>query len=155
MCMLTVEGGRPLRLLNTHLSAFAREDDTMTRQVEALRERLEMDEGPTLLAGDLNLLPPEDDPTRLQGHSGRFPVPSPLRLLEEASQAALPGYEAAHDPARWGTYLPPGASCADRTIDHAFLKGDLRLLHDEIPESELGLSDHRPILLDLQIGESP
>ncbi|MFH1463702.1 MAG: endonuclease/exonuclease/phosphatase family protein [Pseudomonadota bacterium] len=143
-----VEGWRrPLHLAVAHLSAFSRGDGTMERQIAALAawmgEREDAGQ-PWVLAGDLNLLPPGDDPGRLpDGRETYADWPNPIERLTTRFRTAVPS-------ARWldpeqRTYLPYGATSPDRKIDWIFLGPRVEAVSaGPLPDLE-GLSDHLPL----------
>jgi endonuclease/exonuclease/phosphatase family metal-dependent hydrolase len=143
-----VEGWRrPLHVGVTHLSAFSRGDGTMARQVAVLADWMSARESegqPWLLAGDLNLLPPGDDPHRLPDGMVSYPdQPNPIEHLTARFRTAVPRARWL-DPAQ-RTYLPFGADAPDRKIDWIFLGPGLEVVDaGPVPDPE-GLSDHLPL----------
>jgi endonuclease/exonuclease/phosphatase family metal-dependent hydrolase len=153
---LPVEGGADLAVLNTHLSAFSRGDGTLPRQVRRLHElaTTRAREGlGVLLAGDLNALPPGEDPATvlekdraLYGDGDELLAP-----LYEDLRPAVPLATYRRDPARWFTYAPFGGR-PDRAIDHAFTAGPVRLTRVAVDPEPLSVSDHLPLLLTVVPG---
>ena len=147
--------GGTLRLMNTHLSAFARGDGSLAAQVEVLDARMaqatrEVDAW--VLAGDLNALPPGDDAGRLGADARDYPEKtSPIAALFDRYQSAIPAAAHAADPEPWRTYLPPGAAAPDRAIDHVFYGGRIDVREVVVLREHAELSDHLPIRLDLTI----
>jgi endonuclease/exonuclease/phosphatase family metal-dependent hydrolase len=154
--VIPAQGGGALRVLDTHLSAFSHGDGTLARQIarlDALADQADVTGDAWLLAGDLNALPPGDDPARLGADAAEYPErPTPAQALFDRRRAAIPAATSVADPARWGTYLPFGADRPDRTIDHAFLGGPVTLL-DARPLPVHDVSDHAPLLLTLRLPE--
>lgn len=152
---LPIDGhDRPLRVAVTHLSAFSRGDGTLDRQVAELKRWMEAQSEdpaqPWILAGDFNLLPPGDDPTRLAVESdlyadGRNPIDALIPQFRTAfSVAALLAEDAR-------TYVPYGAAAPDRKIDYVFVGGPIDVISAEVDRSVIALSDHLPIVLKLRI----
>lgn len=147
---LPIEGGGELALFDTHLSAFSRGDGTLERQVAMLRAHAESAEAqgtPWILAGDLNMLPPDDDPTRVSSEVEAYGSPSPVIPLYEQFRTPFPRGDV--DALR--TYVPWGSTVPDRTIDYVFHGAQveasgLRVLRDTYP-----LSDHLPFVIDVRI----
>ena len=154
-CLLTGEvalaDGRALHVGLTHLSAFSRGDGTLDRQVDSLEAWMSSrPEGtPWVLAGDFNMLPPGDDPTRLSAEGDLYTdAVNPMeRLLPRFREV----FGAAHQrdvAAR--TYLPFGASQPDRKIDYVFVGGPVEVLGARVLP-ELDLSDHLPVLARVRV----
>jgi endonuclease/exonuclease/phosphatase family metal-dependent hydrolase len=149
---IPVEGELPLRVGNTHLSAFSRGDGTLGRQVDVL-ERWVGSGRRFLLGGDFNLLPPGDDAARLDGGSESYADSNnPLAALLPA-HAEVSG-EGLLEPA-WRTYLPFGAEQPDRKIDYVFHGQDLEVLEARVLAEHDAISDHLPIFVRLKIKEAP
>lgn len=147
-----VEGlDRPLAIAVTHLSAFSKGDGTLDKQIDVLeawmRERPA--DQPWILAGDLNLLPPGDDPKRVQGSEFYADDPNPVeRLLPEFKEVMGVERQLA---ASARTYLPPGAEEPDRKIDYAFVGGPIEVMRAQVPRGPSQLSDHLPLAFTLRI----
>jgi endonuclease/exonuclease/phosphatase family metal-dependent hydrolase len=143
---LPVEGGGRLRILNTHLSAFSRGDGTLARQVAellAVIDAAEADRVAWVLAGDLNALPPGDDPRRL---------PDPDEYAESVTPI-LPLIERFGSPsANWRTYLPPGATEPDRVLDWLFVSAGVTCEGYGAIADGGKWSDHLPIVATLTVG---
>ncbi len=139
----------PLQVANTHLSAFSHGDGTLAKQVAVLRAWMASHppEQPWILAGDLNLLPPGDDPHRLSTESALYAdTHNPIEAILPAFQ------EAFADPlaAAARTYLPFGATEPDRKIDYVFVGGPVEVL-DAVVLRQHDLSDHLPVKVTLRI----
>jgi endonuclease/exonuclease/phosphatase family metal-dependent hydrolase len=135
--------GRSLAVAVTHLSAFSRGDGTLPRQVAVLRAWMEAQETagrPFVLAGDLNLLPPDDDPSRLPDAEQYADAAPPIAALASRWRSVLP-LDRPADPALW-TYQPYGRT-ADRTLDYVFVSDDVEVLDAQVLPTSL--SDHLPI----------
>lgn len=141
--------GRFLAVAVTHLSAFSRGDGTLPRQVEVLHRWMEAQERagrPFVLAGDLNLLPPGDDPSRLPDAAEYAEPAPPITALSSRWRSVIP-LDRPAEPARW-TYQAHGRD-ADRTIDYVFVSDDVDVLDAEVLPT--ALSDHRPIRAHLRV----
>ncbi|MEY3211285.1 MAG: hypothetical protein RIT28_1766 [Pseudomonadota bacterium] len=147
---LPVEGRtHPLWVGNVHLSAFSRGDGTLQAQVERLCAviRAFPPEQPWILAGDFNLLPVGDDPTRLGKDAAEYTDdPNPLAALTALAHEAF----AAPLAPEARTYIPYGAT-ADRKIDHIFTGGPVEVLRAEVETRFDALSDHRPLVARLRV----
>ncbi|MCB9743729.1 MAG: endonuclease/exonuclease/phosphatase family protein [Alphaproteobacteria bacterium] len=149
---LPVEGlDRPLAVAVTHLSAFSKGDGTLDKQVDVLEAwmRARPADQPWILAGDLNLLPPGDDPKRVDGGEFYADDPNPIERLIPAFQEVLGAERQLAANAR--SYLPPGAQEPDRKIDYAFVGGPLEVLQAQVPRGPASLSDHLPLVFTLRI----
>lgn len=151
---IPVEGlDQPLAVATTHLSAFSRGDGTLERQVAVLSEWMAARPAgqPWVLAGDFNLLPPGDDPSRLGKDAGLYAdsVNPVARLLQEQR-------EVFSDPLapESRTYLPFGADEPDRKIDYLFVGGPLNLRSARVAMEYGSLSDHLPIVVTFTLGDS-
>ncbi|MDP2315371.1 MAG: endonuclease/exonuclease/phosphatase family protein [Pseudomonadota bacterium] len=161
-CLLTAEvpvagWEQPLHLAVTHLSAFSRGDGTLVRQVEALRSWMEARERagePFVLGGDLNLLPPGDDPRRLGAEAVEYTDhPNPIeRLIPRFRSAVAP--ERLLDP-RNATYLPWGAVAADRVLDYLFVSDGIDVIEAGPLSRPCPISDHHPLLATLRLRGRP
>jgi endonuclease/exonuclease/phosphatase family metal-dependent hydrolase len=157
-CLLTaeiaVEGrDRPLHVAVTHLSAFSRGDGTLGRQVAVLRAWMEARAragDAFVLGGDLNLLPPGDDPARLGVDAEEYADrPNPIDAL-------IPRFRSVVPPARLldpenATYLPWGAPRADRVLDYIFVSDDVEVLGAGPLQRLDPISDHHPVVATLRI----
>jgi endonuclease/exonuclease/phosphatase family metal-dependent hydrolase len=147
---LPVAGGGTLRLFDTHLSAFSRGDGTLAAQIAVLDSLLcdAEREGAWLLAGDLNALPPGDDPRRLPDPQEYPEATSPVARLLERYRSPV-----AADPCaeRWRTYLPFGLDAPDRTLDWVFHGSGVQITGFEVLRAYSALSDHLPVRFDLVV----
>lgn len=135
-------GGGVLQIANTHLSAFSHGDGTLAKQVAVLEEWMASHpaDQPWLLAGDFNLLPPGDSPSRLSTEAELYADErNPIEPLVAAFSEAFGDLLAAS--AR--TYQPFGAAGPDRKIDYVFFGGPLEVVAAEVIQSDL--SDHLPL----------
>lgn len=143
----------PLAVANTHLSAFSHGDGTLQRQVQQLVDWIEArpPNQPWILAGDMNLLPPGFDKSRLTTERD---------LYADASnpiEALLPlGTEVLGDQLSPGnrTYLPYGATQPDRKIDYMLVGGPIHVVRSQVLARHADISDHLPIEASLIIGRA-
>lgn len=151
---IPIEGaGSSLAVALTHLDAFSYGDGTLREQAEVLDAWMSEREArgqPFILAGDLNLLPPDDQPERL-GQDARLysDRPNPISLLVPKHRTLTPPSELNLEKNR--TYLPFGARLPDRKIDWIFVGPGVEVLQVEVLRSEEELSDHLPIRARLKI----
>lgn len=157
-CLLTAAvpilgSRRRLHLAVTHLSAFSRGDGTLARQVAALRAWMEARErsgDPFVLGGDLNLLPPGDDPTRLGRDAAEYADhPNPIEALTPRFRSIVPPDRLLDPAAR--TYLPWGAPLADRVLDYVFVSEGIEVLEAGPVVSASPISDHHPLVATLRL----
>jgi endonuclease/exonuclease/phosphatase family metal-dependent hydrolase len=139
---LPVEGAAPIRLGNTHLSAFSHGDGTLGHQVGVLKAWMGRDDS-WLLAGDMNMLPPGDSPDRIQTEGSSYgDDPNPVEALEpkrfDVARADLLAEDAR-------TYLPFGAEEPDRKIDYLLASDRLELVEHRVLGNEGKWSDHLPV----------
>ncbi|TVQ93423.1 MAG: hypothetical protein EA397_04710 [Deltaproteobacteria bacterium] len=153
-----IQDGRTLRLLNTHLSAFSFGDGTLPMQLGQIRDLAEQgvrDGEAVLLAGDLNALPPGDDPARFTGQDRELyaDVGSPIAALYDSPylKPSVPPERVARNPRPYYTYVPFEGE-PDRMIDHAFVGGPVQVLSHKVWQDRKDISDHFPILLKLRVG---
>jgi endonuclease/exonuclease/phosphatase family metal-dependent hydrolase len=146
----------PLVVMDTHLSAFSRGDGTLSDQADMLLDRIATHDAagsPWLLGGDLNMLPPQDDPTRLGKDAAlygdeRNPI---TRLFDAGHRCALPVESRPHYPGDVGTYLPHGSERADRTLDYLFVSPGIEVLSARVLSEHTRISDHLPVLVELRV----
>jgi len=148
-----VEGGPDLQVAVTHLSAFSYGDGTMARQVARLAEWMDSHppDVPWILGGDLNLLPPGDDPARLGADSGAYADDhNPVEALIPRFREAFSGGESGEGLAPQNrTYQPFGAIGPDRKLDYLFVGGPITVESAEVLPTEL--SDHLPLVARLRL----
>jgi len=156
---VALEDGRELHLLNTHLSAFSKNDGTLEKQMEQLQHRasaLDAKRIPWVLAGDFNALYPGDSLERIPDGDIYYTVsPTPVERLYNYLEPVLPLAQLKADPPRWYTYIPYGARQPDRVLDYAF-RGRATQSSNYQVQQVLDLSDHLPLTFDLTIpSETP
>lgn len=158
---LQVEGGSDFAVLNTHLSAFARESRTMEKQVAEVKkilDRLSEKQIPWVAGGDFNLLPTADDYMRLPPEERYLYRPeTEIRPLFEDYQA-VPGINELNrqDPSAWYTHLPnrPSVDRPNKTIDYIFYPDSVTLgKHGVRQENTWKLSDHLPVIAEFKLPE--
>ncbi len=161
-CLLTaqvpVEGWeKPLHVAVTHLAAFSRGDGTLGRQVDVLRAWMEAREHagePFVLGGDLNLLPPGDDPLRLGAEAIEYgDRPNPIEALIPRFRSVV-APTVLLDP-RNATYLPWGAVVADRVLDYVFVSEGIEVLSAAPLARAEPVSDHHPLLATVRLLHPP
>ena len=133
----------PIYLGVTHLSAFSKGDGTMAKQVSRLIEWIESlpPNAPWILAGDFNLLPPDDSPSRLGADSQLYAESeNPIAPLMKYKMA-FPDMMAPDS----FTYLPYRSKKPDRKLDYLFYGGPLELIESEVIQSANQISDHLPL----------
>ncbi len=146
-----VGANRPhLYLGNTHLSAFSKGDGTLAKQIaqlEAWIESIPTDQ-PWILAGDFNLLPPNDSPSRLGEDAILYAdAQNPIeRLSNKYKMAFLNPLEPA---AR--TYLPFGATEPDRKIDYILYGGPIEIEEASVLREASAISDHLPLEIKFRL----
>lgn len=144
------DGGEPLTVLNTHLSAFSKGDGTLGRQIEVVQAQLGKAGKRWILGGDFNSLPPGDDPARLGDDA---------YLYAEAETAVAPLFAAHASP-----FDPAAASPAlytyqgfqkepSRTIDYVFHGAGVFGTGFRVEQSDL--SDHLPLIFTASLTEPP
>lgn len=134
---------QPVSLAVTHLSAFSHGDGTLEKQVAKLLEWIDArgSDEPWILAGDLNLLPPEDTPERLGEDQIYYSNKSnPILPLMKYNHAFPDKLSVASR-----TYLPFSAQFPDRKIDYVFYGGPLELIEASVLSQYSDISDHLPI----------
>lgn len=145
--------GPPLAVAVTHLSAFSRGDGTLLRQVGALADWMEARRvagQPFVLAGDLNLLPPGDDPARLGAEAAEYAdQPNPIEALIPRFRSAVPPARLLEPSLR--TYFPPRARAPDRVLDYLFVGDGVEVLDAGPLDVGPDLSDHLPLLARLRL----
>lgn len=148
-------GGPTLTLIDTHLSAFSFGDGSLPRQVaqlEALVDEAVARGDAVVLAGDLNSLPPGDDPARLPERDRALYADggSPIAGLYAKLTPTLGLDAITADPARAYTYVPFGGA-PDRMIDHAFVAGPARAQEFRVVQDRLDVSDHLPLVFSVTV----
>lgn len=146
-------GGYSLPVANVHLSAFSGGDDTLVRQMGCVTEWMQAAAGPALVGGDFNLLPPGDDPDRLPTDRTDHPRErSVLDAFFTRFPSVLP--VALQRRPEAGTYLPPGASTPDRTLDWIFTTGEVAPVRAWVEPVDPFVSDHWPVVAELRVGRT-
>ena len=149
-----VGANRPNLILgNTHLSAFSGGDGTLNKQISQIEAWIEsIPKGqPWILAGDFNLLPPEDTPSRLGDDATLYAdSENPIERLTRKYKHAFP--ERLANDAR--TYLPFGAGEPDRKIDYIFYGGPIELESATVLREASAISDHLPLEISFRLTTS-
>ena len=144
----------PLAVLNTHLSAFSYGDGTLEKQVAALRAWIDARPAgqPWIVAGDLNLLPSDDDPARLGRDASYYDSDSKaIGMLQDQFEEVAGTARLAPEQR---TYVPPKAQATDRKIDWMFYGGPLVLREARVGQEYVHLSDHMPMRAVFVVGEA-
>lgn len=161
-CLLTAQlpilgWDRPLHVAVTHLAAFSRGDGTLARQVAVLAGWMEDREragDPFVLGGDLNLLPPGDNPRRLGADAVEYgDQPNPITALIPRFRSVI-APEQLCDP-RNATYLPWGAIAADRMLDYVFVSEGIDIVTAGALSEHTALSDHHALQATLRLVHPP
>lgn len=150
---LPVDGANELAVLNTHLSAFAKNTGTSERQINQIDAHLQLlnkAKTPWVIGGDFNLLPPGAYPLLAEDQRIHHDVESAITTLFQR-YSAVPSLELTQSDQRqqWFTFFPndPRVQRPDRTIDYYFYSHQLRLQSAHVEtETSLTLSDHMPII---------
>lgn len=149
-----VGANRPNLILgNTHLSAFSGGDGTLDKQITQIEAWIEsIPEGqPWILAGDFNLLPAGDNPSRLGKDSELYAdAKNPIERLTQKYTHAFP--ELLSPEAR--TYLPFGAGEPDRKIDYIFYGGPIEIQSAAVLREASAISDHLPLEISFRLTTS-
>jgi endonuclease/exonuclease/phosphatase family metal-dependent hydrolase len=148
---LPLEGNRGvLRVAVTHLSAFSKGDGTLNKQIAQVKEWMDSqpEDQPWILAGDFNLLPPDDTASRLGEDSELYSdETNPIEDIIPSYQTAFP--KSLINKHR--TYLPFGAEKPDRKIDYIFYGGPIEIKHAVVLRDQSHVSDHLPLKIVFQI----
>ncbi len=153
---IATDQGQTLALLNTHFDAWGEGTDIMRRQIASTKRvlnRLDKENTPWILGGDLNLLPPDDNRQRssiLAAGTGDYSEIPELGPLYEKYRG-IPSLEqlTSGDSSAWYTHFPndPTVPGPDRTIDYLFYSDQWHLLDAYVrQEDTLHISDHLPVI---------
>lgn len=153
---IPVEGGNDFIVMNTHLEAFAQNDDTMVKQVYQIKEFMDKYTAagnPWILGGDTNLLPPgvayEELPAK---HKFWYNSKSEIGIITDKYKS-VPSITNANSKDRglWFTHFPNDvdATRPDRILDYIFYSDLLKLdLNKVVQEDAWKISDHEPIIAE-------
>jgi endonuclease/exonuclease/phosphatase family metal-dependent hydrolase len=152
---LPVKGAGEMAVLNTHLSAFAKGTNTLSKQVKQIDTHLQSlnkHKTPWIIGGDFNLLPPN---TLLNEQLRRyFDTKSAISTLYQHHLAIPSLTDTQLNKQQWFTYFPNGSRIKqpDRTIDYYFYSPQI-LLNNAFVETQksVDLSDHMPIIADFTL----
>ena len=154
VCEIAIENSPyPLLVATTHLSAFSHGDGTLPKQMAQIQQWIQSipAEQPWILAGDFNLLPPEDLPERL-GEDAQLYVDSVNPLIEFFSLYKEAFRDTLAEKNR--TYLPFGAKEPDRKIDYVFYGGPIEIQGAVVIRDAKEISDHLPLKIKFVITDS-
>ena len=142
---------RQLHVATVHLSAFSFGDGTLDKQIDQLVAWIQgiPPNHAWILAGDFNLLPPNDNPNRLEdGEKYYDAVKNPILKLTSKYNYVFQGK--APDDESTFTYQPFGQK-PDRKIDFMFYGGSIAVVDAEVISSDI--SDHLPIFAKFVLKE--
>jgi len=154
-----VKDGKEFSVMNTHLDAFARGNNTMERQVYHLMSILKKrtEEGRQwAIGGDFNLLPPGDAWKNLQADQrvvyNEKSELEPMFKLYNAVPSLDEIYGA--DVAKWFTNFPndPLMKAPNRTLDFIFTSKSVAIGKHYVRLSDtLKISDHMPVVSEIAL----
>ena len=138
---------RHLHIGQTHLSAFSFGDGTIKKQIAEITAWIDtLPKGePWILAGDFNILPPNDTPSRLSESELYADSEPPINLLIPKYKTLFKDLLAKE--AR--TYFPFGATEPDRKIDYVFYGGSLEVVSQKVLLRNE--SDHLPLVGEFKL----
>ncbi|MBA2321214.1 MAG: endonuclease/exonuclease/phosphatase family protein [Deltaproteobacteria bacterium] len=146
---LATAAGPPLRVFNTHLSAFSFGDGSLAEQIARCARaasEAENTHGRWLLSGDFNALPPGDDPSRLGSDAALYPESeAPIRALTERFHSAG---TPAPDTRSW---VPWGSNTPDRQLDWLFHGSGIVVKDHRVDRRGAEWSDHLPLVTDVAL----
>lgn len=154
---IPLKQGGSLLLMNTHLSAFSKNDGTMKRQIKKLMEltnAAERSGKPWFIGGDFNLLPPGVAPSTLGKKEAAYYSSlqnNPIQPMFEKWRSGLTLEAYKKNPSLYNTYLPYQASQADRWIDYIFTGSKASVVTYKVLSQYTSISDHLPILIELEL----
>ncbi|MBN22852.1 MAG: hypothetical protein CL678_16315 [Bdellovibrionaceae bacterium] len=147
--MLPQKNGTAVRILNTHLDAFAQGTDTMEKQVHHVKQVLDREEVSAVIGGDFNLLSSKKAFHSLSQEEQSYYNPdSEIKELVEAYPSIPSLKDMESDPEKWFTHFPNGSrsSKPDRTIDYLFYK-KMKVSESYVLQKEaIQWSDHFPVV---------
>jgi len=157
---LPISSGRYLRVINTHLSAFAQGSNTMEKQIEQVDQLfidIEKNKGLGFVAGDFNLIPPGSAYERLSAFNKRYfnAQGTEIALLFE-KYLTVPGIEEVNgiNYEKWYTNMATNKDpkVPDKTIDYFIfadgLKPDTAYVRIE---DTIHISDHLPLIIKVTV----
>ncbi|HIF18825.1 MAG TPA: endonuclease/exonuclease/phosphatase family protein [Cycloclasticus sp.] len=155
---LPIKGAGKMAILNTHLSAFSKGTNTLSKQVDQIDTQLQTlnnNKTPWVIAGDFNLLPPDTHSLLAEQQRNSYQPTSAISSLYER-HLAIPSLEDAQsgDRKNWFTYFPndPRVKQPDRTIDYYFYSPQLTLKNAFVESKQsIALSDHMPIIAEFTL----
>lgn len=155
----SVDGGNPLVLLNTHMSAFSQGSNTMenqVKQVHTLLQDLQKEGVNWMIGGDFNLLPPGVNKNTIHP-TARFLYKdkSEITMLFNDFKSTV-SKEQLQSPnrSRYFTHTPnnPLINGMDRTIDYIFYADSLPLVKYRVRQKDTQkISDHLPMIAEFRL----
>jgi endonuclease/exonuclease/phosphatase family metal-dependent hydrolase len=150
---LPLRDGGQLAVINTHLDAFAQNDDALQRQVQATAKLLDTFESrgtPWLIGGDFNLLPLGQYQRLAPELRSGYAPDSELHVLWDKYPMIPSNAEAGgEDRGQWLTHFPndPRVDGPDRTLDYFFHSPRLKRIDAHVREEDtLLISNHFPVI---------
>ncbi|MFN8509796.1 MAG: endonuclease/exonuclease/phosphatase family protein [Deinococcaceae bacterium] len=151
---LSVSGSKPLRVLNTHLDAFAQGTQTMQHQVEKVHQILSLDTR-FIIGGDFNLLPNKAAWDALDNVQRSYFNPETEISILLKDFSSIPSlHEIQKSPKTWYTHFPndPRVKGPDRTLDYLFYGRAVRLGAHQVRSADtLKWSDHLPLVATFSV----
>lgn len=159
---LPLRDGGQMAVINTHLDAFAQNDDIQQRQVQmtaGVLDKLETSGTPWLIGGDFNLLPLGQYQRLAPELRSEYAPDSELHELWDKypmipSNAEVGG----EDRGQWLTHFPndPRVSGPDRTLDYFFYSPRLKRIDAQVREEDtLLISNHLPVIAQFLLPVQP
>lgn len=155
---LPLSDGSELAVMCTHLDAFTVGTDIMTKQLNFLRFRLsalDTHNIPWILAGDFNLLPPDQYEKITESHRSYY---NPNTELEDfyGEYNVIPSLEDVikDQSGQYFTFFgnDPVLQKPDRTLDYIVYSKQLRLLRYHVRHFDtMDLSDHFPVIASFEL----
>ncbi|MGV8921165.1 MAG: endonuclease/exonuclease/phosphatase family protein [Pseudomonas sp.] len=159
---LPLRDGGQMAVINTHLDAYAANDDTSQRQVQATAMLLDSFESrgtPWLIGGDFNLLPLGQYQRLAVEQRSSYAQDSALHELWDKYPMIPSNAESAgEDRRQWLTYFPndPRLSGPDRTVDYFFYSPKLKRVDAQVRRDDtLLISNHLPVIAQFLLPVQP
>jgi len=158
---LSLAKGQPLKIINTHFSAYARNTDTLNRQISYAfnyLKNIQQEGGYAVLGGDFNSLPHATMHQYLKNPERRLYYknkPALTNLLKRFQSAPSFADTQSNSFQRWFTAYSSyeeGRS-PDMTIDYIFITDDLSFENYYVLNTTMTrkISDHLPVIAIIKI----